>query len=112
MRFQGVFSVLPTPFTKSGDFDPGSMKKVLDLFIGAGVNGVTALGVTGEVARLSESERDQVLNTVVSHVNGRIAVIAGATSDGTRTCIDFTKRAHSMKATAVMVSPPRMPKLN
>ncbi len=112
MRFQGVFSVLPTPFTKSGEFDADSMKRVLDLFIGAGVNGVTALGVTGEVARLSEGERELVLSTVTSHVNGRVQVIAGATADGTRTCIEFSRRALAMKATAVMVSPPRMPKLN
>jgi 4-hydroxy-tetrahydrodipicolinate synthase len=112
LRFQGVFSVLPTPFTKSGEFDEESMKRVLDLFIAAGVNGLTALGVTGEVARLSESERDLVLSTVVGHVNGRVPVIAGATADGTGTCIEFSRRALTMKVTAVMVSPPRMPKLN
>jgi 4-hydroxy-tetrahydrodipicolinate synthase len=112
LRLQGVFSVLPTPFTKGKDVDVESLRRVVDLFISAGVNGLTALGVTGEVSRLTEKERDLVLNTVVEQVNGRVHVVAGATADGTLTCIEFCRRAASMKSAAVMVSPPRMPKLN
>ena len=65
MKLEGVYSVLPTPFTASGDLDLESLKRVVDLFIGAGVNGLTALGVTSEVARMNDGERVQVLETVV-----------------------------------------------
>lgn len=112
MQLRGVFSVLPTPFTESGDVDVESLRRVVDLLLGAGVNGVTALGVTGEVARLNERERALVLDTVLAHVNGRVPVIAGASADGQRPCIEFAQRAHSAGAAAVMVSPPRMAKLN
>ena len=112
MQLEGVYSVLPTPFTSSGDLDESSLRKVIDLFIAAGVNGVTALGVTGEVARLDDNERRRVLEVVVQHVNGRIGVVAGTTAEGTRTCITYSKQAKTLGATAVMVSPPRMLKLN
>ena len=112
MKLEGVYSVLPTPFTANGELDRDSLKKVIDLFVAAGVNGVTALGVTGEVARLDDDERKRVLETVVGHVNGRIGVVAGTTADGTRTCIAYSRHAKASGATAVMVSPPRMPKLN
>ncbi len=112
MQLEGVYSVLPTPFTQSGDLDEASLRRVVDLFAGAGVNGVTALGVTGEVARLEDAERRRVLEVVTSHVNGRIGVVAGATAEGTRTCIAYCRHARECGATAVMVSPPRMPKLN
>jgi 4-hydroxy-tetrahydrodipicolinate synthase len=112
LQLEGVYSVLPTPFTASGDFDEDSLRRVLDLFIAAGVNGVTALGVTGEVARLDDGERRRVLEVVVSHVNGRIGVVAGTTAEGTRACINYSRHARETGATAVMVSPPRMPKLN
>src|SRR5437867_2896376 len=108
----GVFSVLPTPFTASGDVDRESLKRVVDLFIGDGVNGFTALGVTSEVARLTDAERDQVLDTVVTRANGRVPVVAGTTADGLRTCIELTRRARAAGAAAVMISPPRMPKIN
>ena len=112
MKLEGVYSVLPTPFTAAGDLDDASLRRVVDLFIGAGVNGVTALGVTGEVARLDDSERRRVLEVVTSHVAGRIGVVAGTTAEGTRTCINYSRHAKAAGATAVMVSPPRMPKLN
>lgn len=112
LKLEGVYSVLPTAFTASGELDDASLRKVIDLFIGAGVNGVTALGVTGEVARLEDAERRRVLDVVTSHVNGRIGVVAGTTAEGTRTCINYSQHAKDAGATAVMVSPPRMPKLN
>ena len=112
MKLEGVYSVLPTPFLDNGDFDEASLRRVVDLFIGAGVNGVTALGVTGEVARLEEPERARVLEVVVDQVNGRVGVVAGTSADGTRTCISYSRQAKELGATAVMVSPPRMPKLN
>ena len=112
MKLEGVYSVLPTAFTAAGDLDDDSLRRVIDLFIGAGVNGVTALGVTGEVARLDDSERRRVLEVVTSHVHGRIGVVAGTTAEGTRTCIAYSRHAKESGATAVMVSPPRLPKLN
>jgi 4-hydroxy-tetrahydrodipicolinate synthase len=112
LQLEGVYSVLPTPFQSNGDLDEPSLRRVIDLFIGAGVNGVTALGVTGEVARLEDSERRRVLEVVVDQVKGRLGVVAGTTAEGTRTCIAYSRHARETGATAVMVSPPRMPKLN
>jgi 4-hydroxy-tetrahydrodipicolinate synthase len=110
--FEGVFSVLPTPFAPSGEIDPASLKRVIDVFIADGVNGLTALGVTSEVARLTDAERDLALDTVLTHVDGRVPVVAGSTADGLRTCIEYTRRAKTAGASAVMISPPRMPKIN
>lgn len=112
MPFGGVFSVLPTPFGPTGDFDPDSLTRVIDLFLADGVTGFTALGVTSEVARLTETERDRVLDSVLAHVSGRVPVVAGTTADGLRTCIGYTRHARAAGAAAVMISPPRMPKIN
>jgi 4-hydroxy-tetrahydrodipicolinate synthase len=112
MGFEGVYSIIPTAFTDSGDFDPTSQRAVVDLFIRSGINGLTALGVTGEVARLEEPERAIVLQSVIDHVAGRVPVVAGTSADGTRTCISYSRQAKQLGAAAVMVSPPRMPKLN
>jgi len=112
LKLEGVYSVLPTPFADNGDVDEASLRRVVELFIAAGVNGVTALGVTGEVARLDDGERAKVLEIVVDQVAERIGVVAGTSADGTRTCIQYSRHAKAAGATAVMVSPPRMPKLN
>jgi 4-hydroxy-tetrahydrodipicolinate synthase len=112
MAFQGVYSIIPTAFSDSGDLDEASQRRVVDLFISKGANGLTALGVTGEVARLEEHERGKVLDVVVRQAAGRVPIIAGTSAEGTRTCITYTRQAKDLGASAVMVSPPRMPKLN
>jgi len=112
MHFGGVFSVLPTPFDPSGDVDRESLARVIDLFLRDGVNGFTALGVTSEVARLTEPERDEVLDAVLEYVDGRVPVVAGTTAEGLRTCVEYTRRAARAGAGAVMISPPRMAKIN
>jgi 4-hydroxy-tetrahydrodipicolinate synthase len=109
---EGVYSVLPTPFHDDGSLDMDSMRRVVDLFVAGGVNGLTALGVTGEVARLTEAERGVVLGTVIDQAKGRVRVVAGTTAEGLQTCVDYTRRAKDAGAAAVMISPPRMAKLN
>jgi 4-hydroxy-tetrahydrodipicolinate synthase len=112
VKLEGVFSVLPTPFLEDGAVDHESLRRVIDLFIDCGVNGLTALGVTSEAARLTERERAMVLETVMHQTAHRVQVVAGTTADGLRTCIEYTRIARASGAAAVMISPPRLPKLN
>lgn len=112
ISFEGVYSVLPTPFDTQDNIDEPSLRRVVSLFLSAGVNGVTALGVTGEVARLDDAERQRVLELVLDEAAGRVPVVAGTSAEGTRTCVTYSRAAQRAGAAAVMVSPPRMPKLN
>jgi 4-hydroxy-tetrahydrodipicolinate synthase len=112
LKLEGVYSVLPAPFLENGDVDVESLQRVVELFLQAGVDGLTALGVTGEVARLTERERSLVLQTVLGTVRNRAPVVVGTTADGLRTCIEYTQEARQAGAAAVMISPPRMAKLN
>jgi 4-hydroxy-tetrahydrodipicolinate synthase len=109
---EGVFSVLPTPFHNDDSLDLNSLRRVIDLFIAAGVNGLTALGVTAEVARLTDRERQTVLDAVIGHVAGRVPVVVGTSAEGAHTCLEYSLNAKQAGAYAVMISPPRMAKLN
>jgi 4-hydroxy-tetrahydrodipicolinate synthase len=70
------------------------------------------LGVTGEVSRLAERERTVIVETVMRKVAGRVAVIVGASADGLRAAVDLSRDARAHGASAVMISPPRLPRLN
>ncbi len=111
-RLSGVYTVLPTPFDENGAVDRESLKRVIELFLADGVSGFTALGVTSEAARLSDAERELVLETTMASVDGRVPVIVGATGGGLDTCLGYCAAARDAGAAGVMVSPPRMPKLN
>jgi 4-hydroxy-tetrahydrodipicolinate synthase len=106
--FRGVFSVLPTPFDASGELDLESLGRVINLYLAAGVNGLTTLGVTSEVARLNEKERSTVLEAVIRYTDGRAPVVAGTTSNGLRTTIAYSRAAKAAGAAAIMVSPPQL----
>jgi 4-hydroxy-tetrahydrodipicolinate synthase len=112
VKLEGVYSVLPTAFHDDGSLDLDSLRRVVDLFIANGVSGLTALGVTGEVARLTEAERNRVLETVIDQARGRVPIVAGTSADGLHLCIEYTRTAKAAGAAAVMISPPRMAKLN
>ncbi len=109
---QGVYSVLPTPFAPDGSFDSESLRRVINLFLEDGVSGFTALGVTSEVARISDRERDGILDASMAHADGRAPVIVGATGPGLDVCLERCRAAERAGAAGVMVSPPRAPKCN
>lgn len=111
-KLSGVYTVLPTPFEENGAVDRESLRRVIELFLGDGVSGFTALGVTSEAARLSDAERQQVLETTMAAVDGRVPVIVGATASGLDTCLVYCAAAKAAGAAGVMVSPPRMPRLS
>jgi 4-hydroxy-tetrahydrodipicolinate synthase len=112
MDLSGVYSVVPTPFHAGGEIDHESLGRVADLVVRAGVEGVTVLGVLGEATRLTERERQAAVTTVVRSVDGRARVVVGATAEGERTCIEFCREAKRLGASAVLVSPPRLAKVN
>lgn len=83
----GVWGVLATPFTGSSlDVDTGGVARLVEQMDGAGVAGLTVLGVFGEAARLSWSERRAVLETVLDATT--LPLVVGCTSLGTAPVID------------------------
>ena len=65
-----------------------------------------AVGTTGESATLSQEERKAVIRFAVKHVNGRVPVIAGTSTNNTEHVLDFTKSACDDGADAVLVVTP------
>jgi 4-hydroxy-tetrahydrodipicolinate synthase len=109
---KGVISVLPTPFTPDDQLDVPSLRRVVDAYIGSGADGLVALGFTSEVARLSADEKRQTLEVVMEQTAGRVPVVVGTSAAGTKLCVDATLQAQRSGASAVMVSPPAMPRLD
>ena len=59
-RFTGVIPPVVTPFTAAGEVDFDSLDKVVEHLIAGGVNGLFALGSSGEVAYLTDAQRDRI----------------------------------------------------
>jgi 4-hydroxy-tetrahydrodipicolinate synthase len=103
---KGVFNILATPFDEQGRIDEESLRSLVEFQIKAGAAGLTILGIMGEVAKLSDSERDQVTRVVLEQVNGRIPVVVNTTHTGTHVVIETSQRVAAMGAAGIMLAPP------
>ena len=110
-KFSGVHWMLATPFQDDEELDLGSIANLMEKAYTSGCEGVVALGVTGEAARLTDAERRVVAKEVISHANG-MPVTLGATAAGTSAAIAYSREAQELGAAAVMVSAPAMGKPN
>jgi dihydrodipicolinate synthase/N-acetylneuraminate lyase len=105
-RYKGVFPVVPTTFTESGELDLESQKRCVDFMIDAGSTGLCILANFSEQFVLSDDEREVLTRTMLEYVNGRVPVIVTTTHFGTQVCAARSRRAQDMGASMVMVMPP------
>jgi len=105
-KFVGVWTMLATPMTASGDIALDKLPAYLENQVTSGISGVMALGSTGEFYALNRSEKEQILNTVSRLVDGRIDMAAGANGGSTREVIDNAKIAQDAGFGTIMLAPP------
>ena len=74
-RYRGVFPVVPTTFTESGELDIARQKRCVDFMIDAGSDGLCILANFSEQFVLSDDER-QVLKIASLVVIGLVALAA------------------------------------
>ena len=105
-RYQGVFPVVPTTFTESGELDIPSQLRCVDFMIDAGSTGLCILANFSEQFVLSDEDRETLASAILKHVAGRVPVIVTTTHFGTQVCAARSQRAQAMGASMVMVMPP------
>ena len=105
-RYQGLFPVVPTTFTETGELDLRSQKRCVDFMIDAGSDGLCILANFSEQFLLSDEEREILTRTVMEHVAGRVPVIVTTTHFSSKVCAERSRRAQGMGAAMAMVMPP------
>lgn len=105
-RYRGVFPVVPTPFTETGELDLPSQKRCIDFMIDAGSQGLCILANFSEQFVLGDDERELLTRTALEHVAGRVPVIVTTTHFSSRITIERSRRAQAQGASMVMLMPP------
>jgi 4-hydroxy-tetrahydrodipicolinate synthase len=80
-RLNGVVVPMVTPLTAGGEIDEESTGRLVEYLIAGGVNGIFALGSSGECVSLTWSKQIQLLRAVVKYVHRRVQVCAGLSSN-------------------------------
>ena len=76
-RMAGVLVALASPLRSDGGVDEPATGRLVEHVLAGGVNGLLALGSTGETASLDEPSRRKVLAAVVRAAAGRLPVLCG-----------------------------------
>ena len=102
----GVHCVMATPFLPDEALDLVSLATLIDYLVDAGCDGMLILGVLGEADKLSDTERDTMIEESIRLSAGRLQVSVGITHGATAVCRARALAAQAAGAAGVMVSPP------
>jgi len=101
-----VHVVTVTPFLPDERLDETSLRSLVEFCLKAGADGLLILGVMGEAERLSDRERERVIETVIDQNAGRMQVTVGVSAGSTLVTRERAVDALRRGADAVMVAPP------
>ena len=102
----GIVTPLVTFVESSGFCDPKATSALIAQQLQGGVDGVLALGSTGEVGNFDAAQRSSVLRAVVAEVGGRVPVWCGVAGLGTADAIAAAVAAQDDGADALLVLQP------
>src|SRR5512145_1760971 len=97
-RYRGVFPVVPTTFTETGELDLESPKRCVDFMIDAGSDGRAILANFCEQFVLSDAERETLTRAILDHVAGRVPVIVTTSHFSSQVCAARSRHAQDLGA--------------
>ena len=101
-KFHGTGVAIITPFKADRSVDHAALRTLIDHIINGGVEYIVSLGTTGEAATMNSEEKKAVLETTVSHVNGRVPLVAGIGGNNTSEVLNDLKKFSSKGFDAVL----------
>lgn len=110
-ELSGPFVVLVTPLDEHCEQDNDSLGRLVDYYLKSGIAGLTVLGESSEVDRLSQKERADNVRIVFERCKGKVPVVVGASHDSVQLAKDACLAAQDEGAAAVMLAPPKNQKL-
>ena len=102
---EGTFTALITPF-KDGDLDERGLRENVQFQLREGIEGLLALGSTGESEALSDGERRRVIQIVCSEAKEKVPVFIQTGDSATYRAIQKTAEAKSLGADGVLIVAP------
>ena len=105
MGLKGVYTALVTPF-KDYAVDEQALRRLVQLQLEGGVDGIVPCGTTGEASTLDYDEHERVIELVIECVKGAVPVIAGTGSNSTKEAIELTAKAKEIGVDMCLLTTP------
>ena len=105
-KLEGVIIAMPTPLLENEDVDSASLCKLIDYCIAEGANGIMIGGSMGEGPALIDSQKQLLIEISVSHIAGRIPVLATVSAPSTRESIEYVKVVNRLGVDYIVCTAP------
>src|SRR5581483_6556722 len=107
MRLQGCGTALVTPFKQDGSLDEAALRSLVAWQVESGIGFLVPCGTTGETPTLSHDEWLRVIDVTIEVADGRVPIVAGATSNATREAVQRAKEVAARKGVdAILTASP------
>ena len=93
---RGTVTAMTTPFDKTGAVDYGRLRAVVEEQVAGGVEGICAVGTTGESPTLTHEEHHKVIEKTIEYAQGKVSIVAGTGANSTAEAVSLTKAAIAM----------------
>jgi 4-hydroxy-tetrahydrodipicolinate synthase len=107
---EGIYPIVPTPFTESGAVDLESVERLAHFMVERGVHGLAVLGALGEGHKLSEAERRSVVEAFRRRLPSEKGLVVGVRAPATDLAVAQARSARDLGADALLVGPPPVQK--
>jgi len=101
-QFTGVGTALVTPFTRSGDLDEKSVRRLGRRQIDAGIHFLVPNGTTGENPTLTLAERIRIVEILVDEAAGKVPILAGAGGYNTKEVVHLADEMRKAGASGLL----------
>ena len=88
INLKGMGVALITPFKEDESVDYEALARLVDYQLQNGTDYLVVLGTTAETPTLAEEEKKNIINLVVTKVNGRIPIVLGVGGNCTRSVVE------------------------
>jgi 4-hydroxy-tetrahydrodipicolinate synthase len=95
--FTGTYTAIVTPF-KNGNVDEVALRRLIQMQVKGGVDGIVPVGTTGESPTVDYDEHVRIIELSVKFAAGKIKVLAGTGGNSTSEAIYLTEHAERVDA--------------
>ncbi|HEU5404157.1 MAG TPA: 4-hydroxy-tetrahydrodipicolinate synthase, partial [Terriglobales bacterium] len=88
MNLRGCGTAIVTPFLSDGSIDEKSLRSLVAWQVESKIDFLVPCGTTGETPTLTRDEWLRVIEITIEVVNGRVPIVAGATSNCTAEAVE------------------------
>jgi len=107
MQLRGCGTALVTPFKKDGSLDEPALRSLVAWQVESNIDFLVPCGTTGETPTLSRDEWLRVIEITIEVADGRVPIVAGATSNSTADAVDKARTVAALRGVdAILTASP------